>query len=298
MDTIYQITEQLKEDGFSINYIKNLITRNQGNTYFNTLDYFNIFWFPNSSVFVVEGIEYSIEANSFVFIGPGKNICFGKFAHKEKTVGFTFSSTFYEKSANDSFFLNSELFFTSDSNVFILQSVRSREQIKQFIVERLAFYKEKDHGLYISVAHNSIESIILDGLLVLESTHRIQTNKHTYIEIVNRFRVLLQQHYKTQRTIGFYAKQLNVPPRRLSLMAEELLGKSAKQMISEKVINESIRILRYTHLTIAEITYELGFTDEGNFSSFVKKHTGKKPKEIRLEHSEEMKKEKSLKSHF
>ncbi|MDN3709845.1 hypothetical protein QW060_23205 [Myroides ceti] len=35
-----------------------------------------------------------------------------------------------------------------------------------------------------------------------------------------------------------------MPPRRLSLMAEELLGKSAKQMISEKVINESIRILR------------------------------------------------------
>ncbi|MDN3709847.1 hypothetical protein QW060_23215 [Myroides ceti] len=45
MDTIYQITEQLKEDGFSINYIKNLITRNQGNTYFNTLDYFISFGF-------------------------------------------------------------------------------------------------------------------------------------------------------------------------------------------------------------------------------------------------------------
>ena len=64
-------------------------------------------------------------------------------------------------------------------------------------------------------------------------------------------------------------------------MTEEILGKSAKQLIIEKVVNESCILLQHSAQTVSEIAYTLGFNDEGNFSNFIKTHTLKSPKEIR-----------------
>ena len=64
-------------------------------------------------------------------------------------------------------------------------------------------------------------------------------------------------------------------------MTEYVLGKSAKHVIIEKLIAESKKMLSYTNYTISQIAYELGFSDEGNFTNFFKKHTKKNPSEMR-----------------
>ncbi len=107
------------------------------------------------------------------------------------------------------------------------------------------------------------------------------TRKFTYLDTVNRFRVLLQKNYQNEKQVSFYADLLNITPRRLSDMTESVLGKSAKQVIIDKMVNESIRMLKHTHLTVAEIAYKLGFNDEANFSTFIKKHTLKSPRALR-----------------
>jgi len=281
MSAGYQITDSLKNDGFSINFVRKLIERNSGNPSFDSHDFFAIIWSPTETSLFVEESEYIIKPNSFVFIGPNKKVRFTEETIFGNMMAMSFTSGFYEKSTNDSFFLNSELFFNTEVDVFMFDSSRTEGQLKQFVIDRLTLYKEKDHGLYLSVAHNVLEGLLLEGFLVLDKKEAMRSTKYGYIELVNKFRVLLQKHYRVNRSVGFYAALLNITPRRLSSVTEELLAKTAKQIIIEKIISEGNRLLKHSNLSIAEITYELGFSDEGNFSSFVKKQTGKNPTEIR-----------------
>src|SRR5690606_38445366 len=193
-----------------------------------------------------------------------------------------FSSSFYEKSAKDSFILNSYLFFNSDADVFIAPSLATTDEIKKLIENRLMLYNGKEKGLYIAVAHNCAEILLLDGLLaVQDQVEKPLKANFTYIEKVNRFRVLLQKHFKEQKGVTFYSDRLGVSAQRLSVMTDMVLGKGAKKLIVEKLVTESEKMLKYSASTVSEIAMEMGFADEGNFSAFVKKHTCRTPSEIR-----------------
>ena len=46
-------------------------------------------------------------------------------------------------------------------------------------------------------------------------------------------------------------------------------------------MTEAKSIIQFTHLDIAEIAYQLNFTDASNFGKFFKKHAGITPLEFR-----------------
>jgi AraC-like DNA-binding protein len=46
-------------------------------------------------------------------------------------------------------------------------------------------------------------------------------------------------------------------------------------------LTESKSLIRFTEFDIAEIAYQLNFSDPANFGKFFKKHTGQTPVEFR-----------------
>lgn len=277
---MYVVSKELEIKGFSIISIDNLISRNNGLSSFNTMEYFVIFIVFEKTKLIVEGRAYYIEANNLVFIAPHKNVIY-EYGNSENTI-IAFTSSFYEKSAKDSFILNSELFFNEVLDVFISPSIGNKDALKALIIDRINLYKEKEIGLYVAVAHNCVEILLLDGLLRLEEKSFEQTSAHsTYLDKVNKFRVLLQKYFKKEKSVSFYSDKLNVSPQRLSVMTKTVLGKGAKKLVVEKVSNEALRMLENSTLNISEIAVELGFADEANFSTFVKKNLGKSPSEMR-----------------
>lgn len=146
----------------------------------------------------------------------------------------------------------------------------------------MGLYHHKAKGLYIAVAHNCVEILLLDGLLKIEGQPKSKTKiNFSYLDIVNRFRVLLQKYFKKEKGVQFYSDQLGITPQRLSVMTELILGQGAKKIILEKLVNEAVKMLKYSTMNISEIASDLGFADEGNFSTFIKKHYDKTPTEIR-----------------
>lgn len=277
---MYDVSKDLEIKGFSIISIDHLIARNNGSSNFNTMEYFVIFIVFEKTKIIVEGRAYYIEANNLVFIAPHKNVIY-EYGNLEDTI-VAFSSSFYEKSAKDSFILNSELFFNEIHDVFISPPIGNKQAVQALIIDRLTLYKEKDPGLYISVAHNCVEILLLDGLLRLEEKSFERPCPHsTYLDKVNKFRILLQKYFKKEKSVSFYSHQLNVSPQRLSVMTKTVLGKGAKKLVVEKVSNEALRMLENSTLNISEIAIELGFVDEANFSTFIKKNLGKSPSEMR-----------------
>ena len=282
---MYKITDELNINGFSVNPLHLVIQRNNGSRVFNTLDFFCIYIAMKSTEITVEGKEYELPAGSLGFVRPGKNIVFGVECENEYSVYvLAFSASFYDKSVKDSLLLNSELFF-NPAGVFIAPAIGSVENIEKLIINRLKLYKEKrNEGLYIAVAHNCAETLILDGLLSIDRQLKEQkpkSKKIVFLDTANRFRVLLQKHYKHSRSVTFYSEMLQVTPGELAVMTKTIFDKSAKQIILEKVTNEAVRMLKHSHLSILEISRELGFSDIANFSNFIKTHTNKNPRDFR-----------------
>lgn len=277
---MYQITNQLQKIGFSISMISSIIKRNNYQKQFNTKEYFCILLTAQDLKLTVSGRSYNIIGGNAVFIGPQKDVEIENAFGKEIYV-IAFSSGFYDKSSKDSLFLNSQVFFNSYSEIFVAPYFGNNKYNQIVLVERLLKFQNKDESLYISAAHNAIEGLILDAYLHVENQHIEKDERMEYVSYVNRFRVLLQRDFKIAKKVSHYADELKISVRRLTEMTEYVYGKSAKQLIIEKVKIECEKAIKFSNLTMSEIAFDLGFNDEGNFSNFVKKHTGKKPSEMR-----------------
>lgn len=283
---MYKITDDLNINGFSVNSMDYYIERNKGSRAFSTMDYYCILIVIQNAIVTIDGIEYPLKRGGLAFVGPSKYMVFPEEASRKGSIyALTFSASFFERSAKDSLVLNSDLFFDKSSEIIVTQASIPIDEVLKLIITRLDLYKTKqNNGLYISVAHNCVEALLLDGLFFVdEKAYEGQNDvrKFTFIDIVNRFRVLLQKHYQTEKHVSFYAELLFVTPRRLSEMTESVLGRTAKQVIIDKVVSEGIRMLKHSNFTVSEVAYQLGFNDEANFSTFIKKHTTKNPRMIR-----------------
>lgn len=278
----YELSQQLKSDGFSINTLAAVIHRNNGRRSFNTMEYYCIYIVFTNTTVVVEDVEYDIEGPALAFIGPSTTILYKQSTEEDSNYVVAFSSAFYDRSASDSLFLNSELFYNDSQKIFIAPTIATAYDIKKFAVDRLALYESAEKGLYVSIAHNTIEALILSGMLYISKSSVGNTaDNFSHIDTVNKFRVLMNKDYRLNKTVKYYADQLHVTPRRLTEMTEKVSGKTPKQLITEKVVQESLRLLRHSKFTITQIAYEMEFNDEANFSNFIKKNLGQTPRELR-----------------
>lgn len=101
------------------------------------------------------------------------------------------------------------------------------------------------------------------------------------IDVVRKFNVLVDIHYKTKRKVSDYADMLFKSPKTLSNLFALYNQKSPQQIILERLALEAKRLIRFTNKQNQEIAYELGFNDPAHFSRFFKKMTHHSPTQYR-----------------
>ena len=74
---MYIITDQLKNIGFSVNRLDDIIKRNNNKRQFSTLEYYCIYIIMEDIEVDVENIPYSLKVGHIAFLGPDKQIVFG-----------------------------------------------------------------------------------------------------------------------------------------------------------------------------------------------------------------------------
>ena len=94
---------------------------------------------------------------------------------------------------------------------------------------------------------------------------------------------LLREHYRTERNVEFYAYKMNLTPKHLSRVVRNYSGKSVHQWIDEFVVLEIKNLLKYSDLSIQQISYELNFPNPSFMGQYFKRITGKTPGEYRRE---------------
>ncbi|MGX1023935.1 AraC family transcriptional activator of pobA [Psychroflexus sp. MBR-150] len=100
-------------------------------------------------------------------------------------------------------------------------------------------------------------------------------------ELTLRFFRILEENFKSERTVQFYADILCVTSGHLSKVLKKVSGKTASQLIDEVVTIEARNLLANSSLTIAQIADELQFSDQSSFGKYFKKNTGISPSAYR-----------------
>lgn len=88
---------------------------------------------------------------------------------------------------------------------------------------------------------------------------------------------VLARHYMQQRSVGFYAGQLNLTPKYLTTIIRKTSGRTAVQWIDDYVVLEAKNLLKYSTMSIQEISYYLNFPNQSFFGKYFKNHTGMTP---------------------
>lgn len=101
-------------------------------------------------------------------------------------------------------------------------------------------------------------------------------------EYFNEFMGVLAKHYMQQRTVGFYAGQLNLTPKYLTTIIRKTSGRTAVRWIDDYVVLEAKNLLKYSTMSIQEIAYYLNFPNQSFFGKYFKNHTGMTPTAYRL----------------
>ncbi|MCS4166288.1 MULTISPECIES: AraC family transcriptional regulator [Sphingobacterium] len=218
---------------------------------------------------------YDFPNSELIFIGPHDEVEIPQAITGEGYL-LWFTADFYQRSKLDTEILNSELFFGSHP-FLAMRDYRTELVFKKLFVERLkgcAEYRTID----MMVAHHCFESLLLEGyqtMLSLETTRG--SAEIASVQLFNRFSVLLHKHYREHTSVQYYADRLHLSPRKLTELCSAVAGKSAKCVISTVVAQQALRYIKHTDLSISQISYEMGFSDESNFRNFFKRQTGNNP---------------------
>lgn len=175
------------------------------------------------------------------------------------------------------------LFDISTIPVYKLNSLQ-KEKLSQFfeemITEEAADYEHKDDLMRLYIA------IILHETIKMRSDQQRLLPTDASSRITKQFIGLLEGQFPVENiavplslhTAQDFANSLNIHVNSLNRSVKRITGKSTTTLISERIVEEAIALLKLTDWTMSEIACVLGFEYPNYFSTFFKKHTGKVPR--------------------
>ena len=117
---------------------------------------------------------------------------------------------------------------------------------------------------------------------VIYRVERQGNRKHTRAEaIFANFIRLLEENFRTQHRVSWYAEQLCITPKYLSEIVKKISLRTPNEWIDSYVILEARVLLKHTTKSIKEITDELNFPNQSFLGKYFKEHVGVSPSEYR-----------------
>ncbi|WP_300225956.1 helix-turn-helix domain-containing protein [uncultured Bacteroides sp.] len=156
-----------------------------------------------------------------------------------------------------------------------------------YLVEAMEdFYNEKNNCFRIKIFKNNIQSFLLDvydktrTLFKIDKSEKIGRKEEIFIKFIH----LIHKFCPKEREVGFYAEKLYITSHYLSSITQSITEKPAKYIIDRHAIQRVKIMLKYSNVSLQDISYELNFPDQSFFTRYFKKHTGITPLEYRLKY--------------
>jgi AraC-like DNA-binding protein len=100
-------------------------------------------------------------------------------------------------------------------------------------------------------------------------------------KLAERYSEMLERDFATGKGVADFARDLGVTPTHLSRVCNQSCGRSASDLLHDRVIFEARRLLTETRMPVGDISRALGFTSAAYFTRAFQHRTGKTPSSFR-----------------
>jgi AraC-like DNA-binding protein len=223
-----------------------------------------------SGIHEVDFNSYPIQKGALFLINPGQTHSW-KFFDKVEGYIFFHSKAYYDfhfsnKNINNYPFyysaLNPPALFLNHNEVLnyitvFRDIIKENDSEEPFSIQKLALLIDL---LYINTTRLYLES---EGFEIVKNEKEVSR--------FNALELLIENNYRSEKKPEFYASKLSVSIKHLNKIVKTTIGKSTSELIQERIILETKRMLVHGRYTIQEIAFELGFEDPSYFARFFKK---------------------------
>lgn len=220
---------------------------------------------------------YEVKPGALFFLNPGQT---HHWELSDDVKGYIFFHTrdYYELYYTTNKLSYFPFFYSMHSNPCLyLDTVQLKDITSYF--ESIHLEEIKDLPLQKQAIMGYINLIYITCARIYNSTESAleQHNNNSYYQKFHQFEALVEAHYTGQKLPAYYASQLFVTPRHLNRIAQAVTGKTATDVILDRVLLEAkkeIVLRRGNFKSIAEI---LGYKDYAYFARMFKLKTGETP---------------------
>lgn len=228
---------------------------------------------------VIDEITYTMPGHTLV---PLVSNQYFRFERPETLVAWQFNREFYCIVDHDAeVSCVGFLFFGIHHPMFIRlngDDLRSIRTIEQLFLEDMREHDRMQGEMLRTLLKRLIIKSTRMAKIQASTCQRLSDSK---FDIIRQFNLLVEQHYKQQHDVGFYADALNKSPKTLANLFRICNYPPPSMLIHHRIILEAKRYLHYTAKSGKEIGYELGFESPAHFSRFFKLKTGGNLSEFR-----------------
>jgi AraC family transcriptional activator of pobA len=162
------------------------------------------------------------------------------------------------------------VFELSDEHYDVISKVYSRMFAE---IESDYTYKyDVLRNLMLEVVHTALKMNPSAGLPLrpVNASARISS---LFLELLERqFPVDDEHRHIELRTPSDFARQLSVHVDHLNRAVKAVMQKTTSELIAERLVRESVILLRHSNWSVSEIAWALGFSETTHFNNFFKKH--------------------------
>ncbi|GMN07138.1 helix-turn-helix domain-containing protein [Croceitalea sp. MTPC5] len=266
---------------FEIYDLKSYLQKNRDKaTVPHSHSYYQLIWFFNSKgTHLVDFKTYKVTVNTIILIAKDQVHAFDKLNETEGLL-IHFNDSFFMHTEVD-IFLKYSIFKTHENSCYTLEENAAEtgktyvELIKKELLNRNEFGFE-----------DTVRFLLKCFLIRLERIHRKRQPDKINANTANRlrfyqFKELIEVNYKKGMSVNEYASLLAISSKTLNTITKSIADKSPSELITERIVLESKRLVKFTTLQISEIAFKLGFEDPSYFIKYFKRHLKMAPLKFR-----------------
>jgi len=233
---------------------------------------------PDQTV-TIDGISYAFTAQTILPLMVNQTFTFEK---PDQIIAWQYNRNFYciidhDKEVSCVGFL----FYGSAEIMFIELDEQQQKKLNMLLLQFIDEFEDAD-----AIQRDMLQMLLKRLIIIITRLAKKQYLKEhaltkDKLDVLRKYNLMVENNYRKQHTVQFYADQLNKSPKTLANYFALYNHKSPLAVIQERIILEAKRLLMYTDKSAKEIGYELGYDDAAYFSNLFKKHTGYAPSDFR-----------------
>lgn len=232
-----------------------------------------------SGIHRIDFNEYNVEKGSMFVLSPGQVHLWELSDDIDGYVLFFHKEYFLIDFTKDRL-ENMPFFRSTFSSPYFYLNEKSLKIIEDLFVKIYAEYSNR------LIKYHEIIRLHLNCMFIQLNRFYIEENdtksefKYEIIQL-NLFQKYIDEHFKNHLSVKEYASLMNISAKQLSTICKKSIGKSPLELIHERIILESKRLLTHSQLAVNGISEELNFSDNSYFIRLFKKNCGITPEKFR-----------------